>query len=85
MKHLKRPACVVTDDRDILNDPDSRSVYLPALNAVNGGLLQMTVPSLLTGYYCRLKGEEYSRGFRGPWEIFKDGRRNDEKRKRSVG
>ena len=34
----------------------------------------MTVPSLLTGYYCRLKGEEYSRGFRGPWEIFKDGR-----------
>ncbi|MCB7318799.1 SIS domain-containing protein [Lacrimispora sp. 210928-DFI.3.58] len=74
MKHLKRPACVVTDDRDILNDPDSRSVYLPALNAVNGGLLQMTVPSLLTGYYCRLKGEEYSRGFRGPWEIFKDGR-----------
>lgn len=73
MKHLQRPVCVVTDDRQIESSKLVQVVHVPAVNPVNAGIVEMIVPSLLTGYYCKLKGEEYSRGFKGRWELFRDG------------
>lgn len=73
MLHLKRPVCLVTDDHTITSQDGLMVIYLPEINDHNAGLLEFTVPSLLTGYVCEEIGETYSRGFRDQWELFRDG------------
>lgn len=70
--HLGRPACVVTDSAGYAGP--AMAVHVPRLSDVTAGLLEMAVPSLLTGYICEMRGETYSRGFRDQWAIFRDGR-----------
>lgn len=74
MLHLGRPVCVVTDDIQITTPGNSLVIQHPSINKLNAGLLEMVVPSLLTGYYCDRIGETYSRGFRGQWDMFKTGK-----------
>lgn len=73
MCHLKRPVCVVTDDPGLTSDEGMQVIHLPQITPSNAGLLEMTVPSLLTGYLCDVTGETYSRGFRDQWAMFRDG------------
>lgn len=73
MIHLNRPVCLVTDDFDITSISNGVVIHLPEISNLNAGLLEMTVPSLLTGYMCSIIGEQYSRGFRDQWALFKDG------------
>lgn len=70
--HLGRPACVVTDSTGYTGP--AMAVHVPRLSDVTAGLVEMAVPSLLTGYICEMRGETYSRGFRDQWAIFRDGR-----------
>lgn len=70
--HVGRPACVVTDGGGAAGA--AMAVHVPRLTDVTAGLIEMTVPSLLTGYICEMRGETYSRGFRDQWSIFRDGR-----------
>ncbi len=70
--HLGRPACVVTDGAGAAGP--AMAVHVPRLSDVTAGFIEMTVPSLLTGYLCEMRGETYSRGFRDQWAIFRDGR-----------
>ncbi len=74
MRHLGRSLCVVTDDTSMQPEPDMSVVLLPEITIYNAGILEMVVPSLLTGYVCQLLNEPYSRGFRDQWSIFQDGR-----------
>lgn len=73
MEHLNRPVCVVTDDDKLSAPPGTVVIQLPEINNLNAGILEMAVPSLLTGYYCDQIGETYSRGFRDQWDMFKTG------------
>ena len=70
--HLGRPVCVVTDS--IGYTGPAMAVHVPRLSDVTAGLVEMAVPSLLTGYICEMRDETYSRGFRDQWAIFQDGR-----------
>lgn len=74
MLHLNRPVCIVTDDCGLQETDNSTVILLPKITSLNAGLVEMAVPSLLTGYYCDKIGETYSRGFRDQWDMFKTGK-----------
>ncbi len=74
MRHLGRSLCVATDDTSMYSEPTMTVVLLPDITIYNAGIVEMIVPSLLTGYACQLLDEQYSRGFRDQWSIFQDGR-----------
>lgn len=73
MEHLGRPVCLATDDASYMAAAQRHVVYLPQITPVNAGIIEMTVPSLITGYFCDFLGERYSRGFREPWAMFRTG------------
>lgn len=74
MLHLNRPVLAVTDDPDLPDAPGCTVLRLPPITNQNAALLELAAPSLLTGHYCDLIGETYSRGFRNQWSTFQSGR-----------
>lgn len=73
MIHLGRPVVVVTDIPETDLPDGVQTIHLPVITPLSAGIVEMVAPSLFVGHLCEQTSTPYSRGFRGVWELFKDG------------
>lgn len=73
MIHLGRPVVVVTDIPETDLPDGVQTIHLPVITPLSAGIVEMVAPSLFVGHLCEQTNIQYSRGFRGVWELFKDG------------
>lgn len=71
MERLKRPLCVITDEKEIA-PKGAFGIQAPYKKWMEP-VVDLAVVSLFAGTLCELTGETCSRGFRKPWDFSKNG------------
>ncbi len=73
LKQLERPTFLVTDENDSLSAKHKVMMPNPKY-PINMPLLQFVPLALLGGYLASMKGEDYGRGCKPPWDFAMDGK-----------